>query len=91
LVAGNPQGSFDYHAGFDDSKPNNWGAGEVDQVICHAGRPGVTAAKLTTLFADLHKPTRRSITFNNGSGCAHQEKLEREPGLISFFYGPHSA
>ena len=54
-------------------------------------RAGATAAKLTALFAGLHKPTRRSITFNNGSECAHHNKLERKLGLISFFYGPHSA
>ena len=54
-------------------------------------RAGATAAKLTALFADLHKPARRSITFNNGSECVHHNKLERELSLISFFYGPHSA
>ena len=49
-----------------------------------------TAAKLTALFADLPKPARRSITFDNGSEFAHHDKLERDLGLISFFCDPHS-
>ena len=49
-----------------------------------------TAAKLTALFADLPKPARRSITFDNGAEFAHHDKLERDLGLISFFCDPHS-
>jgi len=49
-----------------------------------------TAALLAQLLAPLPKKLRRSITFDNGTEFAEHHRLNRSPGLPTFFCDPHA-
>jgi IS30 family transposase len=49
-----------------------------------------TAAALAKLLRPLPKAMRRSLTFDNGTEFAEHHRLNRKPGLQTFFCDPHA-
>ena len=49
-----------------------------------------TAQLLAQLLTPLPKRLRRTLTFDNGTEFAEHHRLNREPGLATFFCDPHA-
>jgi transposase, IS30 family len=49
-----------------------------------------TARLLAQLLTQLPAPLRKTITFDNGTEFAEHHRLNRDPGLATFFCDPHA-